>query len=68
MKNIAQTIDKAIYGYERNDFLPIYIEGQWANRNEFIAYKAKRVLKFFGDLAYKGLERLDNRIQDLYEK
>ena len=37
-----QNIHQAIYGYRQGEFLPCYSAGEMINRNEFIAYKAKR--------------------------
>jgi hypothetical protein len=46
MLNITHTIQNkihlALYGYRQGEFLPCYSAGEMINRNEFIAYKAKR--------------------------
>jgi hypothetical protein len=34
----------AFYGYEPNKFLPIMVDGELANRSEFISYKLNRLV------------------------
>ena len=43
MERITNTIDNTIYGYDPKEFMPIRVDGELANRNEFIAYKLKRL-------------------------
>lgn len=44
MKNIKQTINLALYGYEPNKFLPIFEGNKLINKNEYIAYRVKRII------------------------
>lgn len=53
MKNIIQN---TIYGYNPNEYLPVFVDGELANRNAFIAYKAKRAVIGLGSAAGKLLE------------
>ena len=48
MKEITQKLELAIYGYNPNEFLPIFEDGELSNRSAFVAYKAKRVLSLIG--------------------
>ena len=44
--------------YNKDEFLPIYVEGKLANTDEFIAYKVKKVGKALlgaADSAYYAL-------------
>lgn len=47
MKQIKQKLELAIYGYEPNQFLPIFYDGRLDNRLEFALYKAKRLITKF---------------------
>ncbi len=49
MIQIRQRINKTIYGYNPQQFLPIWIDGKLSNRGEFITYKARRVVERFSD-------------------
>lgn len=40
--DMVNKIKNIIYGYEKDEFLPIYVEGALANRNEFVLYKTKK--------------------------
>lgn len=42
MEKIKQTIENTVYGYNPQEFMPIFEEGQLANRSAFIAYKLRR--------------------------
>lgn len=42
MLNITNTIENALYSYEPNEFLPIYVDNELANRRQFVAYKIGR--------------------------
>lgn len=48
MQQINNKIQNTIYGYNPNEFLPIFMDGRLDNRNAFIAYKTKRVLSTAG--------------------
>lgn len=43
MTNINHKIKTIMYSYEPGEFIPIFYEGRLDNRNQFIAYKARRV-------------------------
>jgi hypothetical protein len=49
MMKITQTLDHIMYGYDTTEFLPIYIDGELSNRNQFIAYKARKAFLRFSD-------------------
>ncbi|HEX4774977.1 MAG TPA: hypothetical protein VH234_05675 [Candidatus Saccharimonadales bacterium] len=57
MEQIKQTIENKIYGYDPNEFMPIYRDGQVDNRNAFIAYKARRTLGLMATAAQIGANR-----------
>ena len=42
---IKQKIDVAIYAYNPAEFMPIFEDCKLANRNDFIVYKAKSLLR-----------------------
>lgn len=52
MININNTIQNAIYGYNPDEFFPIYSGAELINKNAFLAYKAKRVLGFTVRIAH----------------
>lgn len=45
MSQIKQTFNQIIYGYEPNEFLPIYVNGRAINKGEFVRYKLVRAIK-----------------------
>lgn len=45
MKNIINTIKEKYYTYQPGEFLPIYEDGQLANRAEFHRYRIKWILE-----------------------
>ena len=45
MKNIQNKLEQAIYGYEPSEFLPIRVDGQVSNWDQFAIYKAKRLFR-----------------------
>jgi len=44
MKKIKQIIDHKLYSYNPREFMPIYMDGQLANKNQFVAYKIKHLI------------------------
>lgn len=54
---MINTIKNKYYTYEPNQFLPIYIDGALANRNEFHLYKLKRVAARAGSRLAAGIDR-----------
>lgn len=42
------------------EFLPIYVDGKLANRNDFHAYKAKTALKAIGTALAPAAQRIDD--------
>ena len=44
MFNLKQNIKNSYYNYQPGEFLPVYMDGQLANRKEFHAYKIKWIL------------------------
>jgi len=44
MNRIKQTIDTMLYSYNPREFMPIYMDGKLANRNQFILYKVKNIV------------------------
>lgn len=48
MEQIKQTIDNTIYGYDPKEFMPIRVDGQVANWDAFVLYKAQRVARRAG--------------------
>lgn len=44
MKQIKQKFDSILYSYNPREFMPIYIDGKLANRNQFILYKVKTIV------------------------
>lgn len=49
--NLKQRFDSALYGYSPDEFLPVFEDGQLANRNKFIVYKAERAALQLGHFA-----------------
>jgi hypothetical protein len=45
MKNIQNKIEDVIYGYSPAEFMPIFRDGELANRREFIAYKLRSLVR-----------------------
>lgn len=41
---MKEKIEILVYGYDKTQFMPIFRDGELANRNEFIVYKAKRLI------------------------
>lgn len=54
---MINTIKNKYYTYEPNQFLPIYVDGALANRNEFHLYKFKRVASRVGTRLAHGIDR-----------
>ena len=54
---MINTIKNKYYTYEPNQFLPIYIDGALANRNEFHLYKLKRVARRAGHSLAVSIDR-----------
>lgn len=44
MKRITQTIKSKYYQYQPGEFLPIYRDGELANKREFHKYKVRQIL------------------------
>lgn len=44
MVNITNTIKSKYYTYVPGEFMPVYVDGQLANRASFHAYKMRRTL------------------------
>lgn len=66
IEKIQDKIDETIYGYDRNEFLPIFEEGELANQSAFVAYKLKRGMQHIGNVAVAGLEALDAGFEYLH--
>lgn len=45
MQNIKNKLELSIYGYDANEFMPIRYDNALVNRNEFILYKVKRLVR-----------------------
>jgi hypothetical protein len=48
MTNIKTVIENSLYQYDQNEFMPVYVDGQLANKPEFVAYKAGRAAEHIG--------------------
>lgn len=53
---MIQTIENALYSYDPNQYMPIYQDGELANRSAFIAYKLKRTAIHLGHAAGKAVQ------------
>lgn len=40
---MKKKIELAIYGYDKAEFMPIYYDGELANKTDFVAYKLNRI-------------------------
>jgi hypothetical protein len=47
MKQYKQKLELAIYGYDSTEFLPVFRDGELANRTQFIKYKCNRLMSKF---------------------
>ena len=63
MKQITQIIENKFYTYVPGEFLPIFVDGELSNRQDFYAYKAKRAAVRVGNVCYKALEAFDELVQ-----
>lgn len=48
---MIQTLENKFYQYDPKQYMPIYQDGELANRNEFYAYKAKQVASGIGHVS-----------------
>ena len=44
MRNLNNTIELLVYGYEPGKYMPIRINGKLSNKREFVAYKVRQLL------------------------
>jgi hypothetical protein len=65
MTNITNTLENIIYGYDPDQFLPIFEDGSLANRSEFVQYKARRLAGEVGHIAYRGLVFTNSVLEEL---
>lgn len=56
MEKLTNTIEQTIYGYDPSEFMPIRIDGEVANWDAFVAYKAKRAVRHLGHAVAKTFE------------
>lgn len=56
MNTLKQTVETMLYGYDANEYMPIWRDGKLDNRAEFIAYKAEQFAGVLGHLASWTLE------------
>jgi hypothetical protein len=43
LNKLKQSIENIIYNYDANEFMPVWYDGKLDNRNEFVAYKLRRL-------------------------
>lgn len=67
IKNIQEKVQHTLYGYDKDEFLPIFVEGAWVNRTEFRAYKVKKVAEVFGRGIEVMAEYASEKMNRLYE-
>lgn len=57
MKTITNTIKDKYYRYQPGEFLPVYMDGELANKREFHAYRIKWLIgnhrAFLHDLTHQ---------------
>jgi hypothetical protein len=49
MQHIKEKLELTLYGYDANEFMPVFYEGKLENKGEFVAYKASRAFIRFSD-------------------
>lgn len=59
---MIQKIEQTIYGYDPNEFLPVYRDGRLDNRLGFIAYKAGKVGQVLGRIGISAIDALDDMV------
>lgn len=45
MRKIQNKINIALHNYQPGDYLPIFVDGKWVNRKQFVTYKVSRFAK-----------------------
>jgi hypothetical protein len=60
IKNITQTIENKIYGYDPTEFMPIRYDGEVANWDQFAIYKAEKIAQAVGHFAARSFEVTQN--------
>lgn len=53
---ITQTIENTIYGYNPQEFLPVFRDGELDNRTAFVAYKLGRARQHLGQFIERVIE------------
>lgn len=56
MKN---KLNDLLYGYNTNEFMPVFENGKLLNKSEYTAYKAKKALIALQTATVKVLERME---------
>lgn len=59
---MIQKLETAMYGYDPNEFLPVFRDGRLDNRLGFIAYKAGKVGQMLGRAGIAAIEVMDNMV------
>lgn len=68
MINIIKTnIQNHYYSYTPGEFLPVFVEGQWANRKEFTEYKLHKLMAAAGNKIVRVVEAWDAKVKQLHE-
>jgi hypothetical protein len=58
METITNTIDNALFGYNPAEFMPIRVDGEVANWDAFVVYKAQRAARNVGHLLSTVVEHI----------
>lgn len=53
---LTQTIENTIYGYNPQEFLPVFRDGELDNRAAFLVYKIARVRQHVGQFIERLVE------------
>lgn len=44
MKNLTNSVELLLYGYEPGKYLPIRVNGKLTNKRTFVAYKVRQLI------------------------
>lgn len=67
MEKLTNKIDQTIYGYDPKEFMPIFQDGQLANRSAFMAYKVRRAGQRAGRAIGRTIEVTSNVVEHLQQ-
>jgi tRNA(Ile2) C34 agmatinyltransferase TiaS len=65
--SVMKHLTEHLYTYDRQEFFPIFEEGNLVNRNEFVAYKLHRVARHLGHFIHNGTDKLVKGIDQIIE-